>query len=81
MLALTAQGAGWQDKEGVVATIAQKTEKIIGIVRKTTYCRDCQKKQKLRDDNEMTAVKYMEWFINHNCYLNHTGSSRVCYLN
>ena len=28
----------WQAKEGVAATIAQK---IIGIVRKTTYSRDC----------------------------------------
>ena len=66
----------WQAKEGVVVAIAQKTGKIIGIVRKTTYGRNYQKKQnqKLRDDNEMTVLEYMEWFINHNCYLNHTGS-------
>ena len=52
-------------------------------MRKTTYCRDCQKKQqrKIRDDNEMTALEYMEWFINHNCYLNHTGSPQICFFN
>ena len=67
----------WKAKEGVVASIAQKTGKIINILRKTTYCIDCKRKQQLRDDNEMTALEYMEWFINHNCYLNHTGSPQV----
>ena len=72
---------GWQAKEGVVAVIAQKTGKIINIVRKKIYSRDCQKKKKLRDDNEMTAYEYMEWFINHNCYLIHTGSLQLCFFN
>ena len=31
---------GWQAKEGLVAAIAQKTGKIIDIVRKRTYFRD-----------------------------------------
>ena len=35
---------GWEAKEEVDAAIAQKTKKIIDIVRKTTYLRDCQKK-------------------------------------
>ena len=34
----TMSSRGWQAKEGVAAAIAQK---IIGIVRKTTYSRDC----------------------------------------
>ena len=42
--------------EGVVAAIAQKNGRIIYIVRKTTYRRECQKKQKLRDENKMTAT-------------------------
>ena len=37
----------WQDKEGDVAAIAQKTGKIIDIVRRTSYCRDRQKKKTL----------------------------------
>ena len=24
----------------------------------------------------MTALEYMKWFINHSCYLNHTGSTQ-----
>ena len=42
--------------EGVVAAIAQKNGRIIYIVRKATYCRECQKKQKLRDENKMTGT-------------------------
>ena len=73
---------GWQAKKGIaVAAIDQKTGKIIDIVVTTTCCRDCLKKQKQRDDNEMTALQYMEWFINHNYYLNHTGGPQVCFLN
>ena len=65
---------GWQAKEGFVAAIAQKTGKIIDTVRKRTYFRDCPEKQKPRGYNEMTALEYMEWFINYNSYFNHTGT-------
>ena len=37
---------GWKAKERFAAAIAQKTGKIIDIVRKTTYCRDFRKKTK-----------------------------------
>ena len=37
----TMSSRGWQAKEGVGAAITQKSEKIIGIVRKRTYSRDC----------------------------------------
>ena len=57
----TQNSRGWQAKEGIVAAI---TTKILDIVKKTTYCRDCQKNQKLRDDNEMKPLEYMEWFMN-----------------
>ena len=36
----------WQTVERVVAAIAHKTAKIIYTVRKTTYCRDCEKSPK-----------------------------------
>ena len=68
---------GWQAKEGVVAGIAQTTGKIIDIVHKTAYCKECQSKQKMRDENKITSLDFMEWFIQHNCYLNHTGSPQV----
>ena len=68
-LSCTWNSRGWQAKEGVVTAMAQKTEKIIDIVRKTIYCRDCLKKQKLRDYNEMTPLEYMEWFINITAFL------------
>ena len=72
---------GWQAKEGAAAAIVQKIEKIIDTMRKTTDCKDCQKKsQKFRDNNQMTALEYMEWFINYNCYLNHTGSSQTGFV-
>ena len=28
----------------------------------------------------MAALEYMEWSANHNCYLNHTGSPQVYFL-
>ena len=34
-------------------------------------------KHKLRDDNEMTALEDIEWFIDHTCNLNHTGIPQV----
>ena len=38
---------------------------------------ECKKIQKLKDGNEMTALEYIAWFINLNCYLSYTGSSPV----
>ena len=70
---------GWQAKEGVVAAIAQDTGKVVDIVHKTSYCRDCQSKQKARDENIITSLEFMEWFISHNCCLNHTGSPQVLF--
>ena len=29
----------------------------------------------------MTALQYIQWFINYNYYVNHTGNSQVCFLN
>ena len=71
---------GWQAKDRVAAAIAQKNGKIIDIVRKTAYCRDCHKKQKPRDDNKITALEYMKWFINYNSCLNLTGSPHLCFF-
>lgn len=28
----------------------------------------------------MTALEYIEWFINHNCYLDHEERPQVCFL-
>ena len=39
-----------------------------------------KKPQKLRDNNEMTALECIEPFLNHNCYLDHTGSSQVWFF-
>lgn len=70
---------GWQTKQGVVAAIAQNTGKIIDIVHKVSYCRDCKVKQCERDDKKISSLEYMEWFIHHEplCSLNHTGSAQV----
>ena len=54
---------GWQAKGGVVAAISQDTGKIIDIVHKTLYCRECSNKQSQRDDHKISALEYMEWFI------------------
>ena len=36
----------WKIEERVIAAVAQKTGKIIDIVTKKTYCRDCKKTTK-----------------------------------
>ena len=50
-----------------LALTAHGTEggEITDIVRKTIF---------------FTALECMGWFINHNCYLNHTGSPQVCFF-
>lgn len=70
---------GWQAKQGVVAAIAQINGKIIDVVQKISYCRECKVKQKERDEKYITSIDYLEWFINHEprCSLNHTGSPQV----
>ena len=70
---------GWQAKEGVVAAISQENGKIVDIVQKTSYCRECKYKQISRDKNDISSLEYMEWFMEHepNCLLNHTGSPQV----
>ena len=82
VLSLTAHGTvESKTKEGHVTATTQKIGKITDIVRKTTYHRDCQKKtQKIREDNEMIALEYMEWFKTHISFLNHTGNLQVCFL-
>ena len=72
---------GWRAKEGDwEKKLIKKIGKIIDIVRKTTCCKDFQINQKLRDDSKMTDLEYMEWFINHDCYLNHTGRPQICFF-
>ena len=50
-----------------LALTAHGTEggKIVDIVRKTIF---------------FTALECMGWFINHNCYLNHTGSLQLYFF-
>ena len=56
---------GWQAIEGVVAAISQKNGKIVNIVQKTSYCRECKYKQISRDKNNISSLEYMEWFTEH----------------
>ena len=70
---------GWQAKQGVVAAIAQDNGKVIDVVQKTSFCRECKVKQEARDNKEISSIEYLEWFVKHeeNCLLNHTGSPQV----
>ena len=70
---------GWQAKQGVVAAIAQENGKIIDVVHKNSFCRECKVKQESRDKKEISSLNYLEWYVNHeeSCFLNHTGSSQV----
>lgn len=70
---------GWQAKQGVVAAIAQDNGKIVDIVHKVSYCRECKQKQDDRDKKKITGLEYIEWFLEHEikCSLNHTGSPQV----
>lgn len=63
---------GWQAKQGVVAAIAQDNGKIVDIVQKVSYCRECKLKESERDEKKISSINYLEWFINHEskCNLN-----------
>jgi len=67
---------GWQAKEGVVAAITQDNGKIVDVIHKVSFCRECRKKQDERDKHDITSIEYMEWYIQHepDCQLNHTGN-------
>lgn len=70
---------GWQAKQGVVAAISHDFGKVIDVVQKVSYCRECQKKQAERDQKIISTFEYMQWYVEHeiNCTLNHTGSPQA----
>lgn len=70
---------GWQAKQGVVVAIAQDNGKIIDVVHKVSYCRECKTKQSDRDNKRISAMDYLNWFLKHeiDCSLNHSGSPQV----
>ena len=70
---------GWQAKQGVVAAIAQENGKIVDVIQKTSFCRECKIKQEARDRKEIYSMQYLECFVSHEekCLLNHTGSPQV----
>ena len=67
---------GWQTKQGVVAAISQDTGKILDVVHKVSFCRDCKLQQEKRDNKEISSLEYLVWFVDHekDCQLNHSGS-------
>ena len=69
---------GWQANEGVNAAIVEKTGKVMYIVHKSLFLPAVQKKQNERDEEKMSSISYMEWFMKHekHCLLNHVGSSQ-----
>lgn len=71
---------GWQAKQGVVAAISQDNGKIIDVIHKVSFCRDCKFYKEKRDTKEISSLEYLVWFVSHekDCQLNHTGSPQVC---
>lgn len=70
---------GWHSREGVVAAISSDSGKILDCVHKTSYCRECTHMQEQRDEEAISVLQYMEWYLQHepSCFLNHTGSPQV----
>ena len=73
---------GWTANNGIVSAIADISSQVIDISYKCRSCAQCTLMNERKHNGEVTAVGYLDWFIEHeiNCFKNHDGSPQVLYF-
>ena len=70
---------GWSSRNGITDICFEETGKVLGVIHKTSYCKECSTMDEKKKSGAIDLFNYMEWYVKHetSCLKNHEGSAQV----